>query len=440
MLKKIQDDAFGGRSNGPSIAIIGGGPAGLSLARLLGERGLVNTTIFEALPQVGGKSYSVKYDDERVCEMGTCYATFSHRITTRWMKELGIEMKKLGEQTFGGGELIDYVKGGDGKGLTQQFLTYFREKKKLLKALEAPSPSAQTLDEAAMPIVDWLEARSLGKIVRFMQRSTTNIAYGFLDELPTVQALRWNDMEMLLTGVLKQLKLPVSGWGPFWEDIASSLTVHLNTRVVQIDRHATGVTIKTGHDETFEFDYVVCAIPIDDFAAMTDASSEEHFVTQSIAWNGYTTTMFVAENWFKDVAVEGFVASVLPNAERGQLLSARYEGYSKDFGGHIYLAGQLSGDFTQPELRELLIKGAADRGAKVTNVILQKMWKYHAQYAPDAIRAGLIERLRQLQGQNRTWYTGATFSHEAVSHIVNFNAELAQQMQVQLPQTMDTLS
>ena len=64
----------------------------------------------------------------------------------------------------------------------------------------------------------------------------------------------------------------------------------------------------------------------------------------------------------------------------------------------------------------------------MTNVILQKLWKYFAQYKPDAIRNGLLTDLREIQGQNSTWYTGAIFSHEAVSHIVNFNDELVRKM------------
>ncbi|MCH2456692.1 MAG: hypothetical protein MK186_01435, partial [Henriciella sp.] len=72
--------------------------------------------------------------------------------------------------------------------------------------------------------------------------------------------------------------------------------------------------------------------------------------------------------------------------------------------------------------------GVEKRGAHVTNVILQKMWKYFAQYRPEAISGGLLTDMRAIQGQNSTWYTGAIFSHEAVSHIVNFNADLVQKM------------
>jgi hypothetical protein len=85
-------------------------------------------------------------------------------------------------------------------------------------------------------------------------------------------------------------------------------------------------------------------------------------------------------------------------------------------------------------MKELLQKDMQDRGVTVTNIIYQKAWKYHAEYRPEAIRSGLLPRLEAMQGQNQTWYTGATFSHESINHIVNFNEKLAARMLQDLPQ------
>lgn len=410
-----------------TVGIIGGGPAGLSIGRMLQELGY-KPTIFEALGDVGGKSFTF-YHGENVVEMGTCYATFSHKITNRWMRELSMPMSPLGEQRFDGDDFMKFVKSGDGPALPLQVMTYWKEKLRLERDLDQHSPPQSAIDEAALPVQDWLRERRLGKIENFMLRSTTNIAYGFIDETPTVQALRWNDMKLIFTGLLKQLKMPVEGWAEFWRRVARALDVRLNTRVTGVERTAGAATITTDSGEQHSFDMLVCAIPLDEFVKLTEPTELEARIGRSVIWNGYTTTLVAVEDWFTDVHVEAFRESVVPGAARGQLLSARHDGYEADLGGHLYLAGQLTGAYSGPELAELLRADIARHGGKVTNVILQKGWKYFAQYDPDAIRAGLLTDLQDIQGQNRTWYSGAIFSHEAVSHIVNFNAGLVRKIQ-----------
>lgn len=410
------------------IGIIGGGPAGLSMARLLKEQGFENITVFEALPQVGGKSFTAQYG-ETLVEMGTAYATYSHRITNRWTRKLNMKMDRLGLVRFNGANFMDYVRAGSGPMLLIQIWRYLNARRKLTRALKLSHPPKWAIEQAAMPILDWLRERNLGKMENFMHRSTTNLAYGFIDVLPTVQALRWNDLELMLSGALQQLKFPVDGWAEFWARIAQDLDVRVNTRISAVDRREQDVLVTTETGATHEFDLLVCAIPVDDFGKLTEPTPNEVIVNQSIEWNGYTTTVLVVEGWFDDTHVDSFKEAVVPGAKLGQMLSVRYEGYEPELGGHVYLAGQLTGDYTGPELVELLKADVEKRGGKVTNVVLQKMWKYHSQYKPEAIRDGLLTRLEQMQGEAHTWYTGATFSHEVVSHIVNYNAELAQRLQ-----------
>lgn len=410
------------------IGIIGGGPAGLSMGRLLSEQGFNNITIFEALPQVGGKSFTAQYGDTLV-EMGTAYATYSHRITNKWTKQLNMKMGRLGTVRFNGADFMDYVNAGSGPPLPVQVVKYLNARRRLMKALEQAEPPQWAIEEAASPILDWLRERNLGKMENFMHRSTTNLAYGFIDVLPTVQALRWNDLELMLAGALKQLKYPVDGWAEFWARIAGELDVQLKSKVVKVDRRENDVIIETASGDVDTFDFIVCAIPVDDFVKLTTATEHEAIVNQSLEWNGYTTTVMVVENWFDDTHVDSFKEAVVPGAKLGQMLSVRFEGYEAELGGHVYLTGQLTGDYTGPELVELLKADVAKRGGTVTNVILQKMWKYHSQYKADAIRNGLLARLERMQGDAHTWYTGATFSHEVVSHIVNYNAKLAQRLQ-----------
>ena len=70
------------------IAIIGAGPAGLSLARLLTEQDVHDITVFEASERVGGKVVSVHVDG-RYHELGACYLPSGYTRLTPWIREAG---------------------------------------------------------------------------------------------------------------------------------------------------------------------------------------------------------------------------------------------------------------------------------------------------------------------------------------------------------------
>lgn len=411
------------------IAIVGGGPAGLSLAKLLEKQRACDVTVFEADTYAGGKSFSV-IRGEAVVEMGTCYLTNAHRIVKHWMNETDIHLSSLKEQSFDGENFMNYIKRGAGPSLAVQVARFLAGRRKLMRALEADPVPEWALNEAAEPIADWLRHRGLDKIERFMHRSLTNLGYGFVDETPTVQAMRWNDADLIITGVLKQLQMPVEGWTEFWTRLADGLDVRTGHRVSRIERDDTGIRLTFNGGETFEADHLVCAIPIDDFVRLTEPTELEAEIASAITWNGYTTTLVGMERKFTHGRVEAYSRAVVPGADYGRLMSARYEGYEPDLGGHLYLTGQLSGTYSDEELVELLRGELLDVGGPINAVILQRTWKYFARYDSAAIRSGLLTKLDQAQGQQNTWYTGAAWSHEAVSNIVNFNAGLAHKLQL----------
>lgn len=410
-----------------SIGIIGGGPAGLSLARMLEEAGSFKPTVFEAEAQLGGKSFSFERGDA-IVEMGTCYTTLAHHRVLRWMKQSDISLRPLGEQLFDGDDFLAYIKQGPGSPLAVQVVRFILARRRLMSALKKSPIPGWAERQAAQPVSDWLRERRLHKIERFMYRSLTNLGYGFVDETPTVQALRWNDSDLILTGLLKQLKMPEQGWTEFWRRASENLDVQLASPVTRLTRSSDGAELMTGDGRSHRFDAVVCAIPIDDFVTLTEPTDNEQAAADAIDWNGYTTTLVAVDDWFTDVNVQSYSEGILPGSDYGRMMSARLDGAESELGGNLYLTGQLTGPYSGPELEEILIADIETHGGRPVNTILQKQWKYFARYRREAVENGLLGRLRSMQGEENTWYTGATFSHEAVSNIVNFNAGLVQKM------------
>lgn len=414
------------KPGGKRIAILGAGPAGLTIARLLMEQSDHSVTLYEKSHRVGGKSLSVRQGEDLI-EFGTCYTIMSHRRVMKWMREQGITIQQIVPHKIDGVPARDFFNSGPGAPLAIQGISYVRARRKLLKALEADTPPQKALEEAATPAVDWLRARKLGKIEKMMMRTVTGMGYGDLKTVPIVHAMRWVDMDLILSGTLNKIYMPVEGWGEFWERLAKPMDVRLETHVRHIDRSGDRhlVVLDDGTEE--KFDALICAMPVDRFSALLEPTEAERIVGDAIHWGGYATTLISSEDWFQE-QIEYYSETCLPGVEPGLMMSARREGYDAGLGGHLYIANQLPGDYTGPELVEILREEVTRRGGTINAVIQQEIWEYFAEYDPDAIRKGLIARMRQMQGERRTWYTGATFSHESVANICIHNEALVPDM------------
>ena len=365
-------------------------------------------------------------------EMGTCYTTTGHKIVLGWMKELGIGLMPVKQIKFDGANFEDFVNAGPGAPTVYQLAKYMWRRSAVLKGIAADPPKPWALEEAAMPVTEWLDKYKLPKVYRLFLRGFTNMGYGFLDTSPTLHVLRWMDWHLIWSGLRKKLQMPRQGWTEFWKRVSDDLDVRVNMPVTAVTRVSGQAVIQTADQSQHTFDHVVCAIPVDDFVKLTSATDDEALVAESVKWNRYTTTLFASDNWFSGHHIESFSKALVPGSKIGRILSARYDGDAPELGGQLYLSGQFSGDYDDNELAELLRQDMAERDVNVTNVIVQKTWKYHAEYAPEAILKGLVGTMRDMQGDQNTWYSGATFCHESVNHIVNFNERLAERIRKQV--------
>ncbi len=410
------------RSKLTRIGILGGGPAGLSMAKLLSEHKGVEPVVIELADRIGGKSDTIT-EAGLVGELGTCYATLGHKQTNRWMKQLKIDKYQIGEQRFDGGDFIDYVKRGSGWPLLLQVARYQFLRLRLLKILNNGRATPAQNREAAMPIKDWLDQRGLNKVERFMHRAISSMGYGYVDTTPTVQALRWCDWDLMITGVFNQLYGPKIGWYEFWCRLSEAFDVQVNVRTESITRDAQGVTLHT-NDGARRFDYLVTTIAPDEFTALVEPSDEETLVADAMEWMGYSSALVNVRNWFTGWQTEGYSDSILSADRASKMVAVRYEGNFPDLGGDIYFIGHGFDGFSQDEVGEILTAQLAEKGAELVSIIRHRNWKYFPRYRREALENGLLATMHDMQGVNRTFYTGAAYSHEAVSTITRFNQRL----------------
>ena len=390
------------------------------MAKMLQDRGVTGVKVLEASDKVGGKCLSSEFGDH-VVEFGTCYAIWSHRYILKHMKALGIRRNFLRAQRIDDRELLDSIRDGSGPPLAYQAFKYLWLRARLLKRAEANDPKAN--DALSQPTSVWLQARNLGKIERMMHRVVTSIGYGYLNRLPLVHALRWVDFDMLVTGILKFTVMPDGGWQNFWNQFADGLDIRLRQAAIGVKRDTDAVRVTTSDGTVFEADYLINTIPVSQFCKLTEPSAAESKVAESIEWGGYTTSLVSVAAWEHTAPVNSWSETCATDANDGQILFSRFECPNED-GRLLFTVGQLSNAYATDELTELAVYSASQRGAVDPRIVQQAFWSYMPTYRAECVRDGLIHTMTKMQGENRTFHSGASFSHEAVSTISSFNAQL----------------
>ena len=398
------------------VAVIGGGPGGLSAAQFIRESGH-KAVVFEKENRIGGKSFSFTSGDA-FNEMGTCYTTRQHVIVKRWMKQHGIHLRRLGEARYDDAPVIDYVKKGAGAPLPVQALKFVTEAGRLRKRIAAAPNDPAVLAEAAMTVDDWLARLKLPKLDLAMHRILPAQGYGYAQEVTIGQTVQWCDFDLLISGVLNDMHMPVEGWSEFWNRFATRFEVRLESQIEQIERRDDGVTIHAG-GEPERFDALVSTVPMDEFARLTEMLPAERAVLYGVEWQNYTTTLVSSKNWFTGAQVHGYSRACKDPSLRGAMLGARREGEVMEDGASLYVTGQFSNGLTPAELREILVADLERLGVVPDTLIYARTWKYFPQYRAEAVADGLFTAMREAQGGRRTWFGGATFSHELVSSVIS---------------------
>ena len=377
--------------------------------------------LFEKEARVGGRCLSEPIGDH-IIEYGTCYAIYSHRRILHWMKQLGIRTSNISKQEVDDASLMKYINKGKGPPLPMQILKYLRLRKKLLQRETAGDPSVA--DILATPTQDWLRALGLHKVERLLHRVMTMMGYGYLQKVPLVHALRWIDFDMFLTGVMRYTRMPIGGWQNFWDQLSADMDVRHSCEVTKVER-GQGVRLHLADGSVFEADLVVNTLPMHVFDKLSDLSEYESDIRDGISWSGYSLSLICADSWFENAEIKTWSEVATTPSNEGRVFVARREIYSEDFGGRLYAIGQAKGEYTEAELAEILLSDLRSRGAVNPRIIRQVVWPYGPQYSSAAIRDGLIEKMKAVQGENDTFHTGSIFSHESVANITEFNAALA---------------
>jgi hypothetical protein len=434
------------------IGIIGGGPAGISMAQLLTERGHGDVTVLERNEKVGGKSYSFVHEGLSH-EMGTCYVAAGYTTTRHWMEKYGITEHAIHEHRIKtrAGEVMDFKEFvlGDG-GMLAGGTDIARYIKHWLAFHEwelhgCPDDMEGTRgrrmkDEVAMPFREWLAERKLDVIERFALRTMTIMGYGALDKVPTLYGLRWNTPSLIWSAVTLTVAEPQPGWQQLWINMASELDVRLGQHIRTVDRTGGAFRVIT-QDQSYEFDHLVLTTWLNDAQAWFPFTAGE-----KQAWSigrttntDYTTTLVQADGWFRDSDTRSFEAAAYDSTaiKDSHLLVARRTGDKSAAAKarsqsrpDVYVCYQYGAGRTKEQLNAILEADLRADGARAMKILTYCPWRYAPQLTTADIAAGAAGAMDRRQGKRNLWVTGSMASHEAVDNIVDYNERLVDRMEV----------
>lgn len=296
------------------VCIIGAGPAGITMARLLRGRGY-EVTVIESSNRLGGMCKSFQFtepgrDLTRDFDIGANYITSDYREVRQLAEGLGFAL--VTDTAFQHQQMLS-VKTGTVVSATEVVnsghsmfafagaaLKYLWLQFRYRRVVAQPGfVGVAAFPDLMTDFASWLGRHDLQPLWKLFMIPVTAFCYGELDQIAAPYALKYLDasrfFSMLLTGLRIPQRWPkrvARGFGNLWIAAAADLSVETLTTVTRVVRSPGRVDVTSEQDgvvQTRDFDTLVLAMPFDAALSFLDASPAEQrlFGTGAIAYNDF---------------------------------------------------------------------------------------------------------------------------------------------------------
>ena len=445
----------------PTVCIVGAGPGGLAMARLLAERGY-DVTVLEQLDRAGGMCHSVEFEG-RWFDIGANYVTKDYREVRALAKEFGLTF--VSDKAFQNQKSLDVHKPvGDRVHSVQKtiqsghsmfaFLAssvrYFWAQFKYRKVVAAPGyvgVAAKT--ELMVAFGPWLRDHRMAPLQKLFMIPITAMGFGTLEEIPAPHALRYINARRFASMLMTGMKIPqhwpkrfTNGFGSAWRTVAGQLNVEYETVPTRVVRSVDNVSVTTavrGDEQAPRvFDHLVIACPPNVALGFLDGTETEKelFGGDTIKFNRYSVTTA------RDTKFPWWVVNTLtanPHDDGGTFPPKNGSPYIFGKQWHeselnLYYA-PLEPTLGNPQ-REAKIREVSDLSlpAGSTSTLHEFIdfadWPQYFPRVDIADMAGFrgsvgwYDQVEALQGQNRTYYCHAVLSFELVELVMRYARHL----------------
>ena len=314
-----------------NVCVIGAGPAGITMARLLRTRGYT-VTVLEKTDRVGGMCKSFAFTEPgrnltRDFDIGANYITKDYREVRRLADSLGFDL--VTDTAFQNQQALSVATGtvvpataiaNAGHSMLAfgwASLKYLWLQWRYRHVINAPGfLGVADHDDLMTDFGTWLERHGLQPLWKLFMIPVTAFCYGQLNEIATPYALKYLDASRFWSMLLTGLHVPQSwpkrvarGFGNLWVAAASDIGVETLTMVSNVTRTPGRVTITSSHagiEQTRDFDTLVLAMPFDKALPFLDATDAEQrlFGTGAIIYNDFRLNAARVPDFPYEVVIE----------------------------------------------------------------------------------------------------------------------------------------
>jgi protoporphyrinogen oxidase len=449
------------------ILILGAGPAGLSAAFYLRRHGYQNVTVFEKLGRVGGLCSSIT-EDHQAFDLGAVITTPEYREVLRMARCVGARLEAVrGTAAFSLAEdgpgapyhrLLDYLAGGSSFWAHLRYwrlcLRYLWKRFRLRRLFRhAGWAGFSSHPELCVSAAQWLQDNGLDGLSRMFEIPVTTFGYGNLNEIAAPYVLRYgsplSSLAMLLSAARFSWLIPSfllmrrfrRGFQRLWERLAWDLNVRLSVRVTNIERTSDGVAVTYTHpvqllnepvdhaEDRAEFDYLIIACPVvkQELEQFLDLSEEEAWLQSQTQFITYAVASFEVSGF----TLRERIAFHLPLPDIGEPMII-YQPHAENELMLFYArlpTGQPTAD-DERRLREHIERYVQAFGGQINeddDWHSYDAWLYFEHVTAEDFCAGYYDRWEQIQGHNRTFYTGGLFDFDYVEGAARYSRELVEE-------------
>ncbi|HVM90579.1 MAG TPA: FAD-dependent oxidoreductase [Verrucomicrobiae bacterium] len=401
------------------IAILGAGPAGLTAAECLRDRGYSNITILERSPRAGGKCYSIERNG-RSYELGAGIVADSSTFIRGLAEKYDIPMERV---EFGGRLYLDAKTGQpihrswrETLKLGLQLCRYWMLARRYRRIAEPGFANIEK--DLCEPFAVWAKRHGIEVLAAEFANYYTGFGYGFIDQVSAAYVLKYYPWDIVFAYLKRSFYKFPNGIQGLWNAVAGSHHVLYNVEVMHVTR-ADAVRMVTNQGE-MEFDALILAAPLDGGLSYLDASEEERALFPKIQHEDYRTYALHLRSFPR---VTGYIPANM-HANRAGHPVFWYQRFADSDLYTFYVFGtpSLSDDGALANI-ETVVK---QLGGGIERVETVERWKFFPHVSPENLAAGFYDELESIQGRRHTFYVGELLNFSTVTHSAAYAKNLVE--------------
>lgn len=404
------------------VAVIGGGLSGLVIAEGLQKKGYKNVTVFEKDERIGGKLYTILYKGKSH-ELGAIFGLPSQPNLKDLMKRLDIKTDgpKLSRINYNtkGQRIMPIAK--------EELAEFVEEMDRLPEVLELYNSLRKANIEyieptLMLPFSQWCDIHEFRILKTIYTQYFTIFGLGNIEEVPALYVLRILNYNHLMSF----MELPeFSTWKNGVSTLAEALSkeikdIRLGQKVIDISPSNQGTLLVQTQFESLEFNKLIIAAPLDQFANLQFWDQDMKGYLNSIKYQSFNVYAFIADKIPKGC---GCILENLLPSRQGHITiwNSRWD---EDGDGMVMLYAYNHPNNSKISSLDTIKDDLLKLGVQNPRLYQTKNWQHCPYVDTITLENGFYNKMEEMQGKNNIFLAGEIMSTLSLENCIKYSIDL----------------